>query len=137
MPKILIVDDEPKACEQLELFFKAKGCEVTTASSGEEALSKLKSERPHIILLDVRMPGGMDGVEVLRQAKELDPAVGAIMLTAVQEEGVFKEALEGGASDYLTKPIDLGTLESKITLKLAGRFGKEAFLPALGRPTVA
>ncbi len=118
MPKILIVDDEPKACEQLELFFKAKGFEVTTATSGEEALSKLKRERPHVILLDVRMPG-VSGIEVLRRAKELDPAVGAIMVTAVQDEGVFKEALKEGAFDYLTKPIDLGNLESKVTLKLA------------------
>ncbi len=115
--KILVVDDEPKVCEQVKLFFQSKGYEATTATNGEEAIAKLKYERPHLVLLDVRMPG-VNGIEVLRQAKKLDPAVGVIMVTAVQDEEVFKEALEEGAFDYLTKPLNLTYLESRVSVKV-------------------
>ncbi len=116
--KILVVDDEPKVCEQVKLFFESKGYDATTATSGEEAIAKLKFERPHLVLLDVRMPGGVNGVEVLRQAKKLDPAVGVIMVTAVQDEEVFNEALSEGAFDYLTKPLNLTYLESRVSVKV-------------------
>ncbi len=115
--KILVDDDEPKVCEQVKLFFQSKGYEATTATNGEEAIAKLKYERPHLVLLDVRMPG-VNGIEVLRQAKKLDPAVGVIMVTAVQDEEVFKEALEEGAFDYLTKPLNLTYLESRVSVKV-------------------
>ena len=64
MPRVLIVDDEPHAVELLSEFLTAKDYEVITASNGEEALQKVKEERPHLILLDVCMPK-MSGLEVL------------------------------------------------------------------------
>ncbi|ODS34326.1 MAG: two-component response regulator [Candidatus Scalindua rubra] len=92
MNKILIVDDEVKACELLERFLEAKKYNVITSNSGEDALKKVKNKKPDIILLDVRMPG-MDGMEVLRRVRKLDKDVGIIVVTAVKDEEIGKKAL--------------------------------------------
>ena len=117
MPRILVVDDEPDAVELLQEFLTSKRYEVITASDGEEALRKVKSERPHLILLDVRMPK-MNGLEVLRQVRQIDKEVGVIMVTAVNEEETGRQALELGAFDYIVKPLDLEYLEKSLWYKV-------------------
>jgi DNA-binding response OmpR family regulator len=117
MPRVLVVDDEPDALELLQAFLEAKGYEVLTASDGEEALQKVKEERPHLILLDVRMPK-MTGLEVLKRVREIDREVGVIMVTAVNEEETGRQALQMGAFDYITKPLDLKYLERSLWVKL-------------------
>jgi DNA-binding response OmpR family regulator len=118
MPRVLVVDDEPDAVELLREFLAAKGYEVTTASDGEEALLKVKQDRPHLILLDVRMPR-MNGMEVLKRVREIDREVGVIMVTAVNEEETGRQALRMGAFDYITKPLDLKYLERTLWYKIA------------------
>ena len=118
MPRVLIVDDEPDAVEMLREFLTPKGYEVITALDGEEALRKVKEERPHLILLDVRMPK-MNGMEVLKRVREIDHEVGIIMVTAVKEEQTGRQALQLGAFDYITKPLDLKYLERSMWYKLA------------------
>lgn len=117
MPRVLVVDDEPEAVELLQELLIAKGYEVLTASDGEEALRKVKAERPHVILLDMRMPK-MNGLEVLRRVREIDHEVGVIMVTAVMEEETGRQALQMGAFDYITKPLDLAYLEHTLWVKL-------------------
>jgi DNA-binding response OmpR family regulator len=117
MPRVLVVDDEPDAVELLREFLAGKGYEVLTASNGEEALQKVKEERPHLILLDVRMPK-VNGLEVLKRVREIDKEVGVIMVTAVNEEETGREALQLGAFDYITKPLDLKYLEQSLWVKL-------------------
>ena len=117
MPRVLVVDDEPNAVELLTEFLTAKGYEVIAASNGEEALRRLQEDRPHLILLDVRMPR-MDGLEVLRRVREIDQAVGVIMVTAVHEEETGRRALQMGAFDYITKPLDLKYLEQSLWYKM-------------------
>jgi len=117
MPRVLVVDDEPDAVELLTEFLRAKGYEVITASDGEEALRKVKEDRPHLILLDVRMPR-LNGMEVLRRVREIDREVGVIMVTAVNEEETGREALKLGAFDYITKPLDLKYLEKSLWYKI-------------------
>ena len=117
MPRILVVDDEPEAIELLQEFLVAKGYEVLTASSGEEAVQKVKEERPHLILLDVRMPK-MNGLEALKRVREIDQEVGVIMVTAVNEEETGRQALQMGAFDYITKPLDLKYLERSLWVKI-------------------
>jgi DNA-binding response OmpR family regulator len=117
MRKILVVDDEPQAVELLEEFLTAKGYTVVGASGGEEALRRLKEERPHLMLLDIRMPV-MDGLEVLRRAREIDREVGIVMVTAVNEERMGREALRMGAYDYITKPLDFDYLERVLWVKI-------------------
>ena len=117
MRKVLVVDDEPQAVELLEEFLTAKGYAVVGASGGEEALRRLKEERPHLMLLDIRMPV-MDGLEVLRRAREIDREVGIVMVTAVNEESIGREALRMGAYDYITKPLDFDYLERVLWVKM-------------------
>ena len=118
MPRVLVVDDEPVAVELLHAFLADKGLEVLTASDGEEALRQVKEHRPHLILLDVRMPK-LNGLEVLKRVREIDHEVGVIMVTAVNEEETGREALKLGAFDYITKPLDLPYLERALWLKIA------------------
>ncbi|MGD0265625.1 MAG: response regulator [Candidatus Methylomirabilota bacterium] len=117
MPRVLVVDDEPDAVYLLQEFLVAKGYEVLTASDGEEALRKVKEERPHVMLLDVRMPG-MNGLEVLKRVREMDHEVGVIMVTAVNEEETGHQALQLGAFDYITKPFDFTYLERSLWAKI-------------------
>ena len=121
-PKILIVDDEPEICEYLGAFLKKRGYEICIASHGEEALGKIKTEEPHLMLPDIRMPE-MDGIKVLRRAKTLHPRMGIIMITAVQEEDIARQAIADGAHDYITKPIDLDYLEDSVMVKMGDVLG--------------
>ncbi len=115
--RVLVVDDDPATVELLQEFLVAKGYEVITAGDGAEALQKVKEERPHLILLDIHMPK-MDGLEVLRQVKAIDPTVSVIMVTGVNEEAIGRKAMELGAFDYIVKPLDLPYLERTLWYKL-------------------
>ncbi len=117
MAKVLVVDDEPEAVELLVEFLSSKGYEILTATSGEEALRRVKEDRPHLVLLDIRMPK-MSGLDVLRRIREIDPEMGIIMVTAVNEEDVGRQALELGAFDYIVKPLDLKYLERSLWYKV-------------------
>ncbi len=117
MARILVVDDEQEVCDMLKKFLIKREHTVYTALDGEEALSIVKEERPHIVLLDIRMPK-MDGIECLKLIKEIDKEVGVIMITAVKEEEIGKQALKLGAFDYITKPLSLKFLEDCLMVKL-------------------
>ncbi len=118
MAKILIVDDQPEVCEILRTFFEKWRYEIDTANSGKDALEKVKSWDPDLMLLDIRMPG-MDGMEVLRKVRTSNPRMGVIMITAIQDEGVAAQAIAAGALDYITKPINLRQLENSVLITLA------------------
>ncbi len=120
MSKILVVDDEVKACELLKRFLEMKGYDVIMSNSGEDAIEKVKSEKPDALLLDIRMPG-MEGTEALKRIREFDRDVGIIMVTAVKEEHIGKEALKAGADEYVTKPIDFNYLETSLLVDLVLR----------------
>jgi DNA-binding response OmpR family regulator len=117
MPRILVVDDEPDFVELLQEFLTAKGYEVISATDGEQAIRKVKEDRPHLILLDVRMPR-MNGLEVLKQVREIDHEVGVIMVTAANEEETGRQALALGAFDYIVKPVDFKYLERSLWYKI-------------------
>ncbi|MBI3129492.1 MAG: response regulator [Candidatus Tectomicrobia bacterium] len=122
LPRILIVDDEKDIVEFLAMELSRRDFEVDTALSGEEAIEKIKENRPHLMLLDVRMPG-MGGIETLRQAKQLDPRIGVIMVTAVHEEEIARSAIALGAHDYITKPIDFTYLNMVVMTKIIDMLG--------------
>jgi len=117
MARILVVDDEHEVCDMLKKFLTKRGHEVYTALNGEDSLSVVKEERPHIVLLDIRMPK-MNGIECLKHIKEIDKEEGVIMITAVKEEEIGKQAMELGAFDYITKPLSLKYLEDCLMVKL-------------------
>ena len=116
MAKILVVDDEAKSRKLLKDFLEIKNYDVITASGGKEALEKIK-ENPDIVLLDVMMPD-MNGLQVLGKIKESAPSIEVIMVTSLAEHDIAIASLKRGATDYITKPIDLNHLEDVIGLKL-------------------
>lgn len=116
-PKILMVDDELDACEVISYFLGRRGYDVITTNSAEEALSKLSTEKPELILLDILMPG-MDGIECLRKIREINKEVPVIMVTCITNIDTAKQAMELGATDYLTKPLGYNALETAISTYL-------------------
>ncbi len=115
--RILVTDDDPSVQDLLDDFLTKKGYKISLASNGEEGLSKVKSEKPHLVLLDINMPG-MDGLEVLKKIKKDSPSVTVIMITGLQEMETARKALEMGAYDYITKPFNLDYLETSVFSKL-------------------
>lgn len=127
MTRLLLVDDEPGVLDALSDSLSEEGYEVDTAARGGEAIEKVKANPPDLILLDIRMPG-MDGLETLRRVLEVEPGLGVIMVTAVHDEDVAKQAMARGAFDYVTKPIDLKYLKMSVLVK--GLMGRTRNRPA-------
>ena len=113
MIKVLVLDDEKGLCKDLKEFFDYRGYKVFAATSGQEALSIVKKEHLDILVLDIKMEG-VDGLKVLKEAKEKDPNVKAIMMTALRSEDKKKEAFEIGANEYITKPFNYDKVENVI-----------------------
>lgn len=118
MEKVLIVDDEIKICAILEKFLSKKGYDTVTANSAEEGIEKLKTEKPNVILLDIRM-AGLNGLQAISKIREIDEKVGIIMITAVMDEETALECIKAGASDYITKPMDFEYLEKTLLVMIA------------------
>ncbi len=123
---LLLVDDEPDILEFVGYNLKKEGYNVVTASNGEEGLKKARKNQPHLILLDVMMPG-MDGIETcdkLRQMPELEDTLIAF-LTARGEDYSQVAGFDAGADDYITKPIKPKVLISRIKALLR-RYGQSS-----------
>ena len=117
--KVMVVDDESPIREVLTRYFRRRGFSVMQASSGKEAIEIFTQYRPHIVLLDILMPG-LNGLETLKQLKDIYPLFKAIMISAVKDEEVFSKCRELGAIDYIVKPFDLSYLDARIAGKLLG-----------------
>ena len=110
--KILVVDDEVKACQLFSRFLSSQGFLVQTASDGKEALIRVDEFQPNCILLDVRMPhGGLDLLSCLR-AKLPDSII--IMVSAIIEVNQADEYLNNGAYACIEKPVNFGDLIQQI-----------------------
>jgi len=124
-PSILVVDDNHDNADIMRQYLEAKGYPVAVAYSGEEALSLFETTRPSIVLLDVMMPG-RDGWEVCRLMKQ-HPSHGrgvrVIMVTALDQFEDKRQALQTGADDYVTKPIDLPRLVRTVERNAAALAG--------------
>ncbi|MBI2884741.1 MAG: response regulator [Candidatus Omnitrophica bacterium] len=118
MVKLLVADDEQKICEILNTFFSERGYHVLMAHDGPSALACIREERPHIVFLDLRMPG-LDGLDILRQAKAIDPSIKIIVVTAVEDDSVVQQAKLLGATDYVTKPFTLEYLKEDVLSKVS------------------
>jgi CheY-like chemotaxis protein len=126
LPAILIVDDNRDNTEIIQQYLEARGFATTVAHSGEEALALYENVKPAIVLLDVMMPGrdGWEVCRVMKQHPSLGKTVRVVMVTALNELGDKREALETGADDYVEKPFDLSQLVTTIQRNLAMRQAK-------------
>ena len=121
--KILVVDDEEEICLMLRDFLTDEGYDVSYATSADAAMQQMQQVRPALVLLDVKIPG-KTGVEFLKEIKAFDPKVVVVMVTAMKDIDTFKQCREAGASDYITKPVDLNYLRESAfisTLMSRGR----------------
>lgn len=115
---LLIVDDEEEIRKVLRKFFERKGgYKILEAANGEEAVKLAESEKISVALLDIKMPV-MDGLEALKRLLEIDPKLGVIMITAVQDDENVKKAIELGAYSYMLKPFDFMYLDLVVSSKL-------------------
>ncbi len=109
MARILIVDDEPSFCDLLRTLLISHNHEVLTAYSGRDALDAFMQLRPHFTLLDLRMPG-MNGIEVLKLIRRMDPKATVMILTAWGSDELEQQARQLGAIDFLSKALSFDTL---------------------------
>jgi DNA-binding NtrC family response regulator len=116
MNKILLVDDERNVHYSLQRAL-GEAFRIVSAFSGEEALQRLTTEKPHLILLDVKLPG-TNGLETLQRIKAMDRDVPVILLTAYGTTETAITAMKHGAYDYLLKPVDIASLRGMITKAL-------------------
>jgi DNA-binding response OmpR family regulator len=108
---ILLVDDEEGIRLLYREEFEEEGYDVATASNGEEALEKFSQESPDLVILDINMPG-MNGIEVLRRMKEINPELPVILSSAYQE---YKQDLGTWASeDYIVKSANMDELKNAV-----------------------
>jgi DNA-binding response OmpR family regulator len=112
-PKILLVDDEESILSTLTIFLELSGFQVVTASTGSEALDKITSHKPDLVVLDVLMPQ-LDGRETLRRLRQRNDWTPVILLTQVTGTAQRIMAIEEGADDYLDKPFDPQELVARI-----------------------
>ncbi len=120
MAKILIVDDNKNIAFLLRSFLEEIDYDVIVSNNGMDALEKVKSLKPDIMLLDIIMEG-IGGMEVLRRVRQFDKNIGIIMVSALIDEAVCKKALENGADEYITKPFDYKHLNECILVDLIMR----------------
>ena len=101
---IVVVEDDHNIADLLELYLRREGYRVVQAETGEDGLAAVRDQRPRLVVLDIGLPGGVDGLEVCRRLRSTTD-VPVIMLTARDEEVDRVLGLELGADDYVTKPF--------------------------------
>jgi DNA-binding NtrC family response regulator len=112
--RILVVDDEVDFLETIVNRLKKRNLDAVAATTGEECLNLLKEQLFDVVLLDIKMPGGMDGIEVLREIKKIQPLTEVILLTGHASVETSIEGMKLGAFDYLLKPMKFEELLQKI-----------------------
>lgn len=123
--KIIIVEDDPMMADTIASMLELFGYETEICSTARAALDAIPKDRPGLILLDLNLPGGMNGIEVCRQVKA-DPELHAtpvIIVSAEDDPQTIRNAKQAGVARYLVKPIGLDDLEKAIaeTLSELGR----------------
>jgi len=111
--KILVVDDEPQIRRQLKIGLGGHGYEVATAASGDEAITMTAQHTFNLLIVDISLGTGPDGIEVCRRLREWSKTP-IIVLSVHDEEKVKVAALTAGADDYLTKPFGMDELHARI-----------------------
>ena len=119
--RVLVVDDEEDFLETIVNRLNKRNIDTTGAPSGEKALELMEEKLFDVVILDIKMPGGMDGIETLREIKKVRPLTEVILLTGHGSVETSIEGMKLGAFDYLLKPVKL----EELLVKLAQAFEKK------------
>ena len=133
--RILVVDDELPIQRILRRNLSASGYDVLVANDGEQAVEMVRVHQPDLILLDICLPGKIDGLEVCRQVR-LTMHTPIIVLSALTEEKQKVEALDLGADDYLTKPFSNDELQARVRACLRRANSSEIGNESPGQPEI-
>lgn len=117
--KVLIVDDQNGIRILLKEVFGGEGYQTFQAPNGKLALEIVRTEKPDLVLLDMKIPG-MDGLEILKHIKNMNKKIKVIMMTAYGELDMMNEATELGALKHFTKPFDIDELLQAVNNELRG-----------------
>src|SRR6185436_18552154 len=113
-PQVMVVDDDLSMCSLLKTFLDNLGYSAITLSNAEEAVRRYDAERPAAVILDVVMPGSMDGLEALVEFKRIDRDVPVIVVSGQGRTATVVQAMKLGAADYVSKPFDEIELETPL-----------------------
>jgi PleD family two-component response regulator len=124
--KVLVVDDSPDNLALLRQLLEPQGYSVSTAASGEEALERVAAEDPHLILLDMVMPG-IDGLETCRRLKGSEETrdIPVVFVSARTDVQAIVEGFEVGGSDYVTRPLCAPELLARVRAHLELKFVRD------------
>ena len=140
MPKtVLTIDDDNAITELLAMLLRTHGYEVVTANNGEEGIKFIKEKNPHVIVLDLMMPG-MDGWQVCKRVRAFSN-VPIVILSALDDPAMIAAALDAGADDYLVKPVSSSILVAHLNRLIRRTGGLEvpngtAIRPSSTQPQV-
>lgn len=118
--KVLIVDDQNGIRILLMEVFSSEGYETYQAANGKIALDIVQKNEPDLVLLDMKIPG-MDGLEILKHIKQMNPDIRVIMMTAYGELDMIKEATDLGALMHFTKPFDIDEMRLAVNMQLKNK----------------
>ena len=113
MDRLLVVDDEPNVLYSIQKQFQTDHLEVQVAQTGRQALEAIQASRPHVVILDVRLPD-VSGLEVFDRIREFDARLPVILITACAATETAIEAMKRGAFEYLLKPVDFHQLREVV-----------------------
>lgn len=105
---VLTIDDDTAITELLAMLLRTHGYDVKTVNTGEEGVEAIKKHNPHVVILDLMMPG-MDGWQVCKTVREFSN-VPIVILSALDDPAMIASALDAGADDYLVKPVSSSIL---------------------------
>lgn len=111
--RVVAIDDDEQHLKFIATVLSQENVQVSTATDPKGALDLIRKESPHLVLVDLLMPG-MSGMEVLERVLELDPATEVVLLTGQYSTESAVEAIQKGAADYLTKPVDVERLQQRL-----------------------
>jgi len=117
MNQILIADDDQTTRDLFSSFFKDRGYEAEVFQDGNSVLAHLSSNRPYMLLVNVQMPG-ISGMEILQQSLQLYPDLPVIVISCYADKSLARQALRMGAYDFFLTPLDLDTVELRLSAKL-------------------
>src|SRR5213080_1769201 len=114
-PQIMVVDDDPAICEFLRMFLDGLGYRAVSVNNAEQAVELYNASRPDAVIMDVIMPGSMDGLGALAAFKKIDREVPVIVMSGQGRTATVVQAMKLGASDFVSKPFDEHDLEVPLT----------------------